>query len=800
MFFSYLKIALRNIKKQKFYAAINILGLAIGLSICLLIMLFIKDEMGYDQHHSKADRIYRTLMVWGKNDGGGQPYPINPYRLQPALKTDFPELEEVIRFVDASGTLISYENVNYQQDNIFFADPALFDVFDYELISGDEATALVEPLTMIISESTAEKYFGDDDPMGKSLIIDEEGIVQITGVFKDSPENTHLYAEAFISMETGKSLFNQLVLNNWGEGSSYTYLLLPEDMSADQLAARFPAFIEKNMGEGRSEGVGIDLQKMTDIHLHSNLPGEIQANSDIRYIYIAGAIALFIILLASINYMNLATARSIKRALEIGVRKTMGAPRSALIGQFLSESILIALFSFLIAIAVALLALPAFNNFMEKGLTLNPLVNPEVYLLFIGATFLVGLISGSYPAFYLSSFQAIGVFRENFTQGVSGTLRKFLVVFQFAISVILIFATVVVFKQWDFLKHKDLGMNQENLVMVPIPDLDQYQSLKTQLQANPNILAVGASNKQLSGRLSSNLGFKAEQYQPDPNDGQTSIKIVTTDHDFLSTLEVDFAEGRNFSRQFVSDDTSAFVLNQAAVDMIGWEEPLGKWFETSEFNAGTWVTRRGKVVGVIDNYNHESLYNEVLPVCYYVSQTWLNWMTLRLSGNNVRETLADVKQKWVQFAPEELYDFAFLDERINEMYRTEERFFNLFTFFTILAIFIAGMGILGLSAFMAEQRTKEIGIRRVFGASTGNLVLLLTKEFSKLLFIGFVIAAPLAWWLLEDWLQDFTYRIEIGWLPFVAAALISILMTFLTSGFQSLRAALISPVEAIKYE
>lgn len=799
MFFSYLKVALRNINKQKFYSAINIFGLAIGLAICLLILLFIKDEMSYDQHHSKADRIYRAIMVWGNQNGEGMRTPIGPYRLQPALKTDFPELEEIIRIVSASGALVTYENVDYQEDRMFFADKELFEVFDYKLLQGDEATALAEPATVILSETTAKKYFGNENPIGKSLIVNEENNVQVTGVFQDMPQNTHLNADIFISMESGKSVFNQLILNNWGEGSSYTYLLLPEQMTAEHLAARFPEFIEKNMGEGRSEGTGIELQKMTDIHLYSNLPGEIQANSDIRYIYISAAIALFIILLASINYMNLATARSIKRALEIGVRKTLGAPRAALVGQFLSESVVIALFSLAVGFLLALVSLPVFNTFMEKELSLNPFVNPGVYLLFVGITLLVGLISGSYPAFYLSSFQAMGVFRENFSQGISGMLRKFLVVFQFVISIVLIFATVVVFKQWDFLKHKDLGMNEENLIMVPIPDLDQYESLKTQLKANPDILEVGASNKQLTGRLSSNLGFKAEQYEPDPN-GQNSIKIVTTDHDFLETLEVEFADGRNFSREFVSDDTSAFILNEAAVQMIGWEEPIGKWFETSEFSDGTWVQRTGKVIGVVKDYNHESLYNQVHPVVYYVSKTWLNWMTLRLSGNNTRETLADIKQKWIQFAPEELYDFAFLDDRINDMYRTEERFFNLFTFFTLLAIFIAGMGILGLSAFMAEQRTKEIGVRRVFGATTGNLVLLLTKEFSKLLLVGFLIATPLAYWLLEDWLQDFTYRIQIGWLPFAIAALVALLMTFVTSGFQSLRAALGSPVEALKYE
>lgn len=799
MFYSYLKVALRNITKQKFYSFINILGLAIGLAICLLIMLFIKDETSFDQHHSKSDRIYRTLMVWDKKQRADQKYPINPYRLQPALKTDFPELEQVIRFAPASGSLVSYGEVDYQEDQIFYADAEVFEVFDYELIQGDVRTALAEPFTAVIAESVAEKYFGQEDPMGKSLIIDETQNVQVTGIMKDPPTNTHLSADFFISMETGKSVFNQLVLNNWGEGSSYTYLLLPEGMSAEHLAARLPEFIEKHLGAGASEEVGIDLQKMTSIHLQSNHPGEIQANSDIRYIYISTAIAIFIILLASINYMNLATARSIKRALEIGVRKTLGAPRGALIWQFLSESVLIAVFALVVGFILALLTLPAFNSFMDKALTLNPLVNPELLLFFTGLTLLVGLVAGSYPAFYLSSFQAISVFREKFTQGTSGLLRKFLVVFQFAISIILIFATVVVFKQWDFLKHKDLGLNQENLIMVPIPDRGQYQALKTQLLANPDILQVGASNKQLTGRLSSNLGFKAEQYDPDPN-GENSIKIVTVDHDFLGTLEVDFVAGRNFSREFVSDDTSAFVLNQDAVDLIGWEDPVGKWFETSEFNNDGWVPRTGKVIGVIEDYNHESLYNDVQPVAYYISKTWLNWMTLRLSGQHVRETLADVKAKWIQFASEELYEFSFLDDRIDDMYRTEERFFTLFTFFTLLAIFIAGMGILGLSAFMAEQRTKEIGVRRVFGATTGNLVLLLTKEFTSLLVIGFVIAAPLAYWLLEDWLQDFTYRIQIGWLPFVVAAMVAAFMTFLTSGFQSLRAAMGSPVEALKYE
>ena len=806
MLLNHLKIAFRNIVRQKFYSLINILGLAMGLAICLVILLFVKDELSYDKHHKNADRIYRTLMVWGLNQDGGTKHPINPYRLQPALKLDFPEIDPIVRFVSASGTLVTYGEQEFQETNAFLVDPEVFDLFDYKLIKGEEKTALVEPFTIILSESNARKYFGNENPIGKTLQIANQNVdgnnqidFRVTGVFADMPKNTHLFADMFLSMETGKTIFNKLVLNNWGEGSSYTYLLLPENLTASELESKFPAFLEKNMGEGSSERVGIALQKMTDIHLHSNLRGEVQANSDIRYIYISVAIALFIILIACINYMNLATARSIKRAMEIGVRKTLGAPRSSLVKQFLSESVLIAVFALLIAVGLAWLAIAPFNAFMEKSLSINPFLNPDVFGLFLGITLLVGLIAGSYPALYLSSFEAIRVFRESFTKGVGGMLRKSLVVFQFAISIVLIFATIVVYNQWNFMKHKDLGMNEDNLMMVPIPDRAQYQSLKTQLLANPNILNVSASNKQLTSRLSSNLGFKAEQYEPDPN-GRNSIKIVTTDHDFLKTLQVEFKEGRDFSKDFVSDDTSAFVLNEAAVEMIGWDQPVGKWFETSEFMGGSWATRRGKVIGVIKDYNHESLYNEVRPVVYFISKGWINWMTLRLSGNNVGETLAYLKEQWVKYGSEELYTFNFLDDRIDQMYRTEERFFSIFTFFTILAIFIASLGILGLSTFMAEQRTKEIGVRKVFGASTGNLVYLLTKEFSLLVFIGFLIAAPLGYWLLENWLQNFTYRINIGWQPFVIAGVLALIMAWVTSGFQSLRAALANPIRALRYE
>ncbi len=479
MLYNYLKVALRNLFRQKLYAAINIFGLAIGLAICLLILLFVKDELSYDQYHTKADQIYRVVTQWGFGTDRVHETPINSYRLAPALETDFPELEALVRFSPYGG-LITYDNQDFQEDQLFLVDENVFEVFDFGWKSGDKETALQEPFTVVISESTAQKYFDGDNPIGKVIQWNDEHELRVTGTFADFAPNNHMEVDLFVSMETGKQVYNQLVLNNWGEGSQYTYLLLPEGMKPESISERFPAFIEKNLGEGRSEGIAMYLQPLKDIHLHSNLAGEIQANSDIRYIYISSAIALFIILIACINYMNLSTARSIKRAKEIGVRKTLGAPRMALVNQFLSESTVIALIAFVLAIGLVWFSLPGFNAFVEKSLSINPFEIPQTYLVFLGITLGIGLLAGSYPALYLSSFDVVKVFQEKVKKGtLSAKLRKGLVVFQFCISTVLIIGTLIIYGQWDYLRNKDLGYNKENLLLVPIPAVAQYETLKT---------------------------------------------------------------------------------------------------------------------------------------------------------------------------------------------------------------------------------------------------------------------------------------------------------------------------------
>ena len=798
MFINYLKVAFRNLLRQKVYSVINILGLAIGLAVCLLILLFVKDELSYDKYHANADRIYRVITQWDQGTKKMQ-IPINSYRLAPALETDFPEFEAVVRF-SPTGGIIQYEDKEYQEDQFFFVDDNVFDVFDFELLQGQPDRVLVEPNTIILSESTAEKYFGNANPIGKVLRVNDQYDVTVTGLFRDFESNNHFISDAFISMETGKQVFNQLVLNNWGEMSQYTYLLLPEEIDPKRIDARFPDFIEKNVGEGRSETMEMFLQPLLDIHLKSNMRAELTENGNIRYIYISSAIALFIILIACINYMNLATARSVKRAMEIGVRKTLGAGRFALIKQFLSESMLLALIAFLLAIGLAQLALPAFNAFTEKSLTLSLTVNPDIFLWFFLLTILIGLLAGSYPAFYLSSFRPVRVFRERtLKDSASGLLRKFLVVFQFGISIVLIIGTLIIYDQWNFLRSKDLGYNKENLLLVPIPSLDQYESLKTQLLQNPNIQGVTASNKRLTNALSSNLGFEAEGFEPSPQ-APNSIKIVTVDHDFMETLETNLVAGRDFSTEFGADDTEAFILNEAAVDLIGWEEPIGKWFRTSEYNDGSWVERNGKIIGVVEDFNMESLHNEIRPVVYYISKTWLNWMTIRLNSTNTPATIDYIKDKWVQYGSEQAFDYTFMDDRIDEMYRSEARYFKLFTIFTMIAIFIGSLGIFGLSAFTAEQRTKEIGIRKVFGASVSNIVVLLSKEFTRLVFFGFLLAAPIAYLIMRRWLNDFTYRIDMGWEPFLIGGVLAFVVAWLTASYQSIRAAIANPVKSLRWE
>ncbi|MEZ5042404.1 MAG: FtsX-like permease family protein [Saprospiraceae bacterium] len=800
MLYNYLKVALRNIFREKLYAIINVFGLAIGLGVCLLILLFVKDELSYDKYHSKADQIYRVVTEWRHGTDRAIETPINSYRLAPALAVDFPEIAEIVRFSPFGG-LITYENQDFQEDHLFLVDDNVFDVFDFGWKSGNKATALKEPFTAVLSETTARKYFGEENPIGKVVKWNGENELRVTGIFQDFAPNNHLLVDIFVSMETGKQVFNQLVLNNWGEGSQYTYLLLPPEVSATSVAARFPDFIEKNMGEGSSKGVVMYLQPLTSIHLYSNLAGEIGANGNIRYIYISVAIALFIILIACINYMNLSTARSIKRAKEIGVRKTLGAARSSLILQFLSESVMIGLIAFLLAIGLVLMVLPAFNAFVDKSLTINPFKIPQTYLAFLGITVGIGLLAGSYPALYLSAFDVVKIFREKIKKGtVSAQLRKVLVVFQFCISTALIIGTLIIYNQWVFLRNKDLGYNKDNLILVPIPDRTQYETLKTQLAQNPNIVGITASNKMLTNRLSSNLGFKAENYEQDPQ-SPSSIKILTVDADFMKTLEIDFASGRDFSAAFGSDDTEAFILNEAAVKMIGWtDDPIGKWFETSEFDNGSWAKRTGKIIGVVEDFNMESLHNKIQPVVYYISKSWLNWMTLRINNHDTPATIDFIKDKWTQYGSEQAFDFTFMDDRINDLYQGEERYFRLFIAFTILAIFIASLGIFGLSSFTAEQRRKEIGIRKVFGASVGSLVMLLSKEFSWLVVIGFAFAVPIAYYMMDIWLADFIYRIDIGVGPFILAGLLALVIAWLTASFQSTRAAIENPIKSLRYE
>ncbi len=799
---NYIVTALRNLVRQKAYSIINILGLGIGLMACLFIVLYIYDEFQYDRHHSKGRDIYRMVVEYKSPTGELFPIPIQAYRLRDALQTEFPEMEKVTRVTMPYETTFEYDKNKYRL-KLSAVDDDYFDMFNLEMIAGDKYSALEGPDNIMISRSSAEKLFGNSEAMGKMVDLHTPmGTfpVRITGVFKDFPRTAHLHLDALFSTRVTDNIFNDRQLNNWGEGTAYVYVLIPGYTNIAGLQERFPDFVEKARGEGSSESVSYRLQPLFDIHLKSNLRYEAEANGDIRYIYIFGTAALFILLIAAFNYMNLSTARSIKRSREVGIRKVTGASKIQLIAQFLGEAIVFTFFAMWVAVLLAELLLPYFNNLSGKELDIKIFDNWKLLLTLLFTSVIIGIFSGTYPAFFLSRFKPVNSLSGT-TDDVktpNSTLRKSLVVLQFSISIVLIISTIVIFAQWKHMSNAKLGINPENVVVMPVPSED-YRVFKEEIQKNPDVISVSALNKKPTRELSSNLSFKAEGMEDNPD---ASIKIVTVDWDFFETIGNKIVEGRSFDRKFSSDERDGFILNEAAVEYIGWDEPVGKWFETYTLDSAgvNWVTRRGTVLGVAENFYFESLHNEIKPVVYFIQENWINWMIVRISGQDMQNTISFMGDKWNEFNTEEEFRYSFYDEDIHNLYFNERRVFKLFIAFAILAVFIASLGILGLVSFTAEQRTREIGIRKTMGATVPVIIRLLTFDFLKLVLLANIIAWPVAWYFMRRWLQDFPMRIDLGIWVFLASALLAALIALLTTFYQAWRAASKNPAAALKYE
>jgi len=798
MFKNYLKIALRILKRYKVYSFINISGLAIGLACCLLILLYVRYERSYDRYHENADHIYRVVEELDFF-GNKSHMAVTPAPFAPAMKNEFPEAKDAVRFMKGNFSegkvLVTHGTDSYYEDKLYFADNSVFEIFTFPLFKGDPKNALKEPFTVVISQEKARKYFGDEDPMGKILTLNDQysqSDFTVKGVLKDIPKNSHFRFDFLASFATMEKRFPEWV-QNWFNHMYYTYLLLDENSSPEALEGKFAALIKKHTGEQAGDALKPHLQPLTSIHLYSHLESEIEANSDAVYVYIFAAVALFILMIACINFMNLATARSTYRTREVGMRKVVGARRSQLVRQFLGESILFSFIALPLAVVMMELLLPAFRAFTDRDLGFNYLNNWPILFILIGITLVVGLISGIYPALFLSAFKPIKVLKGKLSSGSRSTLlRRGLIIFQFAVSIILIIATGIILSQVRYIRTTKLGFNKDQVLVLNIKDKElrtKYEVIKAELSKNPSVLNVTASSG-IPGRISHNWYFSTEGLQEKKE--KPSMWVMMVDHDFIKTLGMEIVEGRDFSRSFTTDDKDAIILNEFAVKKYGWRSPLGRNIKTEN--------KDGYVIGVVKDFHFKSFYQQIEPVMIYISPAYFEFMSVRVAADKIPETIAFLKTEWKELAPNRPLDYFFLDDDFDQVYRQEERAGKIFGCFSVLAIFVACLGLFGLAAFTAEQRTKEIGIRKVLGATTSNIVSLLNKEFIKWVLVANLIAWPVAYYAMNRWLQGFAYRTSIGPGIFAFSAAAAVLIALLTVSSQAIKAAVANPADALRYE
>ena len=796
---NYLTVAIRNIARNKTFSAINILGLAIGMACCILILLYVQDELSYDQHHEHAHRIYR-IAIEAKIGGVMRQAPVTPFPMGPALVKDYPEVIESVRFFDGHDPRSLVENQQGQiffEDNLWFTDPNFFQVFTFPLSKGDPETAFLEPYSVVITEAVAQKYFGEQDPIGQILSfyeLERKRAFKVTGVFKDTAHHSHFQFDFLASPIRHHE-------PDWATNVFYTYLLLQDNDSAQELEVKLPNFMAAHTGEQHeATGFKMDyfLQPLTDIHLY-NLEREMGENSDIRYVYLFLIIALFVLILACVNFMNLSTARSATRSKEVGMRKVVGANRTQLIRQFMGESILLALLALFFAVAFVEISLPAFNAFIQRELVLDYAGNWHVVLTLLGVVLFAGLLSGIYPALFLSAFQPVEVLKSTLKRGLkTSSSRKTLVVFQFVISIILIIGTVVVYHQSDYIKNKKLGFDKEQVIVMPYPGMRATERYKSRLSGYANVLSTSTSSS-VPGR-----SFGGSFFRPRGDDtyqGRFVMAKIVVDREFISTYGLELVEGRDFSKDMMNDGEGELILNEAAIRHFGWASGAGKeveniWPQGDKVK----VEYRGEVVGVVKDFHYQSLHHKIEPLIITTVETWFEYFAIRIRSDDITGTLSFLKTQWKEIAPNKPFDYFFLDDDYDKLYRTEEQIGTLFSLFSILAIFVASLGLFGLASFTAQRRIKEIGIRKVLGASVSNLVLMLSKEFALLVGIANLIAWPIAYYAMNRWLQDFAYRIDLGIWAFVLSGFLALFIALTTVSYQAWKVARTNPVDALRYE
>jgi putative ABC transport system permease protein len=807
MFKNYFKTAFRNLSKNKFYTSINIIGLAAGLATCLLILLYVLDELSYDKYNINADRIYR---VNNEIKFGGNYFDLaqTPALMGSTMVREFPQVEQYTRLRWYGSFLVKKGNENIQEGRVGFADSTLFDVFTLPLIAGNPKTALKEPHSLVITEKIAKKYFNSTDVVGKNMIINDTGNYKITAVIKNIPAQSHFNFDFFVPMiENGGNNDDNWLSENWN-----TYVLLKKNADVKQVQAQLNLMMDKyvgpelknvinqNLDDFKKSGgyVRASLTPLMEIHLHSNKIAELEGNGNAQFVYIFSAIAFLILLIACVNFMNLSTARSSNRAKEVGVRKVLGSLKKNLIQQFLTESLLISFIALVLAVLLAWALLPYFNQLAGKDIHSSSLFHPEMLISLVVLMLIVGLLAGSYPAFFLSSFQPIDVLKGKLASGFRRSwLRNALVVFQFVISIILIFGTAVIYNQLNYIHNKDIGFNRQQVLIIQHTDAlrDQGATFKNELQQ-----ISGVQSATMSGFLPVNFNRSNDAFFTSPAlDQKSAISMQNwvVDENYIPTLDIKILQGRNFSPQFLTDSTG-IIINEAAAKFLATKEVLNKkLYELKDIN--TKALNEYRVIGIMKNFNFSSLRDVVTPLALRLGKNNGN-ISVRINSSDIPKVLAQIKNKWKALAPSQPFDYSFMDEDFNKIYTTEQRTAQIFITFAVLAILIACLGLFGLVTYAAEQRTKEIGIRKVLGANVTNIVTMISRDFLKLILIASVIAFPLAWWAMNKWLQDFAYRINISWLIFLAAGLLAVFIALATISFQAIKAAIANPVKSLRTE
>ncbi len=805
---NYLQVALRNLRNSKSYSVINVVGLAVGIACFIIIALFVRDELGYDRYSKNVDQVYRpgfTATFHGREiESAMSPAPMGPTVFQ-----DFPEVATYARLHYEGGTLVRYDNKTFVNQQLIWADSTVFGVFTLPFVAGNPRTALDRPNTLVITESAARRYFGQDSPIGKILDVGNGSKYIVTGVIKDIPRNSHFHADLLGSLCTLKDSRNP----NWMSNNYYTYFLLKKgadakefrrrlnrelvDHAGPQVKAVTGVSIEQFLAAGNR--VGYNLQPLKSIHLYSHVDYELEQNGSISTVYVFSTIAIAILLIACINFVNLATARSEKRAKEVGIRKTLGSPRSHLIWQFIAESVMMSGGSVIIAVGIVELLLPVFNNVADKQLSLDLLSNAWSIPLLVALAVAVGVAAGTYPALYLSSFHPIDVFKSNKRRGGSGSyLRNALVVFQFTVSIALFIGTLVIFDQLKYVRTKDLGFDkEESVVIYRADDLGaQIQSFENDLRQNGNIISLTNSTG-VPGDQYSDSGFWLEGTGAER---LIDLRVIRTDVDFARTYRLQMAGGRYLSAQHPSD-SDAVVVNQEVAKAFGVKDIVGKYLVLpGETRA---EQKRLQVVGVIKDFNYHSLHEPIRPLVMGLLPEAGSpgpYITVRLAPGNHLSTISYIERAWKKYAGNEEFNFNFLDDKLQKLYSADQRTSKIAGAFSILAIFIACLGLLGLAAFVTEQRTKEIGIRKALGASVPEVVALLSAQFAKWVLIANVIAWPLAYLIMNKWLQNFAYRTDLTVWIFISSGCIALAIAILTVGLHAVKAATANPVEALRYE